>query len=303
MMHTLLNALAHLPMPLLRAIALFFAWLLNLLPHTGLRWIVRVNLHLAMPHVDESQRRALERASVRSQCMTIMESIKCWGMPSDYSISQIKQVHGLAHLHAASQNPSGMIVVVPHLGTWEMMNAWLNQFGAPVIMYKPADNPQVDAFMLAARQRLNATLVPTDERGVRAIFKTLKQGGFTIILPDHVPDASGGVYVPFFGIETLSSTLVSKLAQKTHCAVLGVSCLRRDDGAGFDVYCDPFTDIDQTDLNASVTALNQHMQSMIERAPEQYVWGYRRFKKAQGLDGIYRQSWADMQSKQTMQEK
>lgn len=281
--------LARLPLPLLRAVALAVAWLINLMPHSGMRWVVRVNLLLSMPKLEQQQRLALERATVRSQCLTAIESIKCWGMPPSYSISQIKQVHGLAQLEAALADPKGMIAVVPHLGTWEMMNAWLNQFGAPVIMYKPADQPQLNQFMLEARQRLNATLVPTDERGVRAIFKTLKQGGFTILLPDHVPETSGGVLADFFAVDCLTSTLVSKLAQKTGCTVVGLSCLRRDDLAGFDVYCDLFEpQVADRDLSVAVAALNQNMQQMIERAPEQYLWSYRRFKVATDLQGLYR---------------
>lgn len=288
-MGALLRQLAKLPLGVLMYLASMAAWLLNLMPHTGLRWIVRVNLLLAMPHLSAQARESLERACVRSQCMTMLESVKCWGMPPAWSVAQIKTVQGEQDLKDALANPKGMIAVVPHLGAWEMMNAWLNQLGAPVIMYKPADNPQVDAFMLAARARLNATLVPTDERGVRAIFKTLKQGGFTIILPDHVPDSSGGVYAPFFGIETLSSTLVSKLAHKTGCALIGLSCLRRADGSGFDVYCDPLDpQIADADLTTAVTALNKTVEHMILRAPEQYLWGYRRFKNTPSLEGVYR---------------
>lgn len=299
-MLNLLLFLARLPLPLLRALALAIAWLLNLMPQSGMRWVVRINLLLTMPKLEQRQRLALERATVRSQCLTAIESIKCWGMPSTYSISQIREVHGLVKLQAALADPKGMIAVVPHLGTWEMMNAWLNQFGAPVIMYKPADQPQLNQFMLNARQRLNATLVPTDERGVRAIFKTLKQGGFTILLPDHVPETSGGMLADFFGIETLTSTLVSKLAHKTGCSVIGLSCLRRDDLAGFDVYCDLFdADVAAKDLNVAVGALNRNMQQMIERAPEQYLWSYRRFKVATGLQGLYR--WDEVQVRQIAQ--
>lgn len=284
-----LQFLARLPLPVLRGFALFFAWFINLMPQTGMRWVVRTNLLIGMPQLSDPERQALERATVRSQCLTAVESIKCWGMPSSYSISQIKQIHGLDQLKSALADPKGMIAVVPHLGTWEMMNAWLNQFGAPVIMYKPADHAQLNQFMLDARQRLNATLVPTDERGVRAIFKTLKQGGFTIVLPDHVPETSGGVMADFFGVSTLTSTLVSKLAQKTGCRVIGLSCLRRDDLAGFDVYCDPLdTAVADRDLDVAVRALNLEMQHMIERAPEQYLWSYRRFKVADGLQGLYR---------------
>lgn len=288
-MLNLLQFLARLPLPVLRSIALFFAWVLNLMPHTGMRWVVRVNLLLAMPKLSETERMMLERASVRSQCLTALESIKCWGMPPHYSIGQIKEVHGLAQLQQALASPKGLIVIVPHLGTWEMMNTWFKQHASPVIMYKPAKNTELDQFMRQARQAMQATLVPTDESGVRAIFKALKQGGCTIILPDHVPDTTGGIYASFFSIDTLCSTLVPKLAHKTGCALIGMSCLRRDDGSGFDIYCDALSkNIADPDLNTAVAALNHAMQQMIQRAPEQYIWSYRRFKVATNLDGLYR---------------
>ncbi|AXI03098.1 lysophospholipid acyltransferase family protein [Aquirhabdus parva] len=288
-MNSTLRFFAHFPLWLLRAFAHCIATLMVLFPHGGMRWTARVNLLLTMPNLTLNQRLKLERQSVHSQCLTAMESLKCWGMPASYSIAQIRHVQGLDILKTALNDANGMIAVVPHFGTWEMMNAWLNQFGAPTIMYKPAGHAGLNRFMFDARQRLNATLVPTDERGVRAIFKTLKKGGFTIILPDHVPEPSGGIFAPFYGHEVMTSTLVSKLAQKTQCAVVGLSCNRRADGDGFTVICELLSDsIHNQDLKTSVTALNDGIQSMIQRAPEQYVWSYRRFKDAADFKRVYR---------------
>lgn len=118
-------------------------------------------------------------------------------MPPEWSIAQIRDVHNKDILLEGLASANGMLAIVPHLGTWEMMNAWLNQFGSPTIMYKPVKGDITNNFVLQGRSRLNATLVPTDGSGVKAIFKTLKQGGFSIVLPDHVPDPSGGVVVPF----------------------------------------------------------------------------------------------------------
>ena len=56
------------------------------------------------------------------------------------------------------------------------------------------------------RSREQAHLVPTDESGVRQIFKALKQGGTTAILPDHTPD-HGGEMINYFGIPLASSSL------------------------------------------------------------------------------------------------
>lgn len=219
--------------------------------------------------------------------MTYIESIKCWGMPPEYSLNQIKNIYGEQHLTEALANKKGVIVVVAHLGCWELLNAWLNLHAAPMIMYKPNKHKAVDRFMLETRQRLNATLVPTNENGVRAIFKHLKQGGLTVILPDHLPKASGGIYSEFFGQKTLSTTLVSKLASKTQCNIVGLSCIR-DETSGFNVYCSPLSDqILSKDLQTSVDSLNQNLESMINVAPEQYVWSYKRFRNVEGNKNLY----------------
>lgn len=289
-MYIFLKIIAALPLFVLHALASLVALLLNLFPNQSMRWIVRVNLWLAYPDLPLAQRLQLEKDNVRSQCMTAVESIKSWGMPPAYSLAQIRQVIGQDVFLNALQNPNGVIAVVPHFGTWEVMNFWLSQHTQPIIMYKPSKDAGVDRFMLEARQRLSATLVPADETGVRAIFKALKRGGFTAILPDQVPDTAGGIFSPFFGHEVLTSTLVSRLAQKTGCSVIGLSCIRNNNNVSFDIICEALsTDIASKDLQLGVDSLNADMQRMISRAPEQYVWAYKRFKRMQNkqLENIY----------------
>lgn len=281
-MYFLLKLISALPLSSLRYLASGVASLIMLMPNVGMRLVVRVNLGIAYPALNPVERQQLEKASVYSQCLTAAESVKSWGMPTDYSLAQILSVTGTEVLVKALKNPKGVIAVVPHFGTWELMNAWLNQYASPVIMYKPSKDAGVDRFMLEARQRLNATLVPTDESGVRAIFKALKKGGFTAILPDHVPEQSGGIYAPFYGQEVLTTTLVSRLAQKTQCTVLALSCIRRSDLSGFDIICEQIDPaISTADLQQSVSVLNHAIEGMIARAPEQYMWGYKRFKQIQ----------------------
>lgn len=248
--------------------------------NSSLRSTTAKNLALAYPELDETQRAQLTQKSLQSQCMTYAESIKIWGSSSEYALSLIKKIHHQdIFLNALNAN-KGVIVVVPHFGTWELLNVWLNQHSTPVIMYKPNKNEKLDRFMLEARQRLNATLVPTNESGVRAIFKHLKNGGLTAILPDHVPKASGGIYSMFYGQNALSSTLVSKLASKTQCAVIGLTCLRQQDTDGFEIFVSSLCDqILSKDLQTSVDTLNIELEGMINTAPEKYMWGYKRFKK------------------------
>ncbi len=287
-MYLFLKFIAALPLNLLQTFAACVAWLM-FSTHSNTRRITEINIGLAYPELDAAEQQALVKRSLTSQGKTFLEFIKCWGNSADYSLSQLQKIHGAEHFDEALANKKGVILVVPHLGSWELLNAWINLYAAPVIMYKPSKGAGFNRYLLEARQQFNATLVPTDEIGVRAIFKHLKQGGVTVILPDHLPKPSGGIYSDFFGQNTLSSTLVSKLASKTQCNVLGLSCIRSDDSSYFTVDCRPLSeDILSKDLQLSVDTLNQEMQRMINVAPEQYNWAYKRFRKVSSGQELYR---------------
>ncbi len=279
----------YVPLSVLQIVARFVAWILIKIPNASLIRSIKTNLTLVNPTLSEPQRQALIKDIVRQQCLSSVESVKSWAMSPAWSIEQIREVHDQDILRRGLANPNGMLAIVPHLGTWEIMNAWLNQFGAPTIMYKPVKGNLTNDFVLKGRQRLSATLVPTDASGVKAVFKTLKQGGFSIVLPDHVPEPSGGVIVPFFGVDTLTSTLASKLASKTKCALVGISCIRRENGDGFDIYCYDLDDPRLYERNASLSAraLNQAMEQMINHHYTHYMWSYRRFKHIPSIDNPY----------------
>ncbi|MGP4788457.1 lysophospholipid acyltransferase family protein [Psychrobacter sp. 1Y11] len=279
----------YVPLSVLQMLARIAARIMMRLPNLSIVRTIKINMALIEPALTIKQKKTIIKDIVCHQCLSSVESIKSWAMPPEWSIEQIREVHNKEILLEGLANPNGMLAIVPHLGTWEMMNAWLNQFGSPTIMYKPVKDKLTDDFVLQGRARLNATLVPTDSSGVKAIFKTLKQGGFSIILPDHVPDPSGGVIVPFFGVETLTSTLAPKLASKTKCALVGLSCIRRDDNRGFDIHCYKLNNPALYERNTEVAthALNLAMQEMIEDKCSHYMWGYRRFKHIPILQNPY----------------
>ncbi|RZG83659.1 lipid A biosynthesis acyltransferase [Acinetobacter sp. WCHAc060033] len=287
-MYNLLKNFSRLPMPMLQTLARGAGSIL-FTTHSSARRTTELNINTAYPELDNQQKIQLVKASLKSQCMTYVESIKVWGSSPEFALSQIKQVHNAEIFLEALKNPNGTLGVVPHFGTWEIMNAWVNQHTSPVILYKPSRNKDLDRFMLESREQLKATLVPTDDTGVRALFKHLKQGGFSAILPDHIPKDSGGIYSDFYGQKAFSSTLLSKLAAKTQCSVVGLTCIRRPDYSGFDLHFTELSkEINSKDLQLSVDTLNKEMERMINIAPEQYLWAYKRFRKLEGGKNLYK---------------
>lgn len=282
------------PLWILKCVAWCACIVLCFFKNSSLYRSIHINLMLINPHQDEQEHQQLIKTALFNQLYNTLISAKTWVMPSDWAIQNITHIHNEHLLKKAINHPNGMLIIVPHLGVWEMMNAWVSQFGKLTIMYKPVKNPAINTLMLQGRTRLDATLVPTDSTGVKAIFKTLKSGGFSVLLPDHVPDLAGGVVVPFFGIPTLTGILTAKLAHKTNCALIGLACIKKDDG--FHVFCYDLDDenLYHKDPIIATTALNQAMETMINEHLLNYMWGYRRFKHTPIAENLYLMSIDDI---------
>ena len=80
------------------------------------------------------------------------------------------------------------------------------------------------------------------------------------------------------------------MAQKTQCRLVGLSCFRREDGEGFEVYCDDLNDPElyDRDIEVATTALNKAVEQMINRFPAEYMWGYKRFRGENASDELYK---------------
>lgn len=275
------------PLSIFWTLAQFGAFVLCLFKQSSVYRTTNINIMLVRPTLNDSEHQVLVKKSIANQLFSTIASAKAWLMPTDWATAQIIKVHDQHLLENAFNAGKGVLAILPHIGAWEMMNAWLNNFGSPVIMYKPMQNPTIDAIVKQGRERLSATLVPTDGTGVKAMLQTLKAGGFSIILPDHTPDPKGGTIVPFFGIPTLTGTLTPKLAQKTGCTLVGLSCIWQGDG--FHVYCHEMGDpnLYNKDIDIATSALNQAMSNMINSHFTHYTWGYRRFKYTPIAENLY----------------
>ena len=214
------------------------------------------------------------------------EFFSIWGASNKQNISRIHTIHGENLLQDALAAPEGVVLIVPHFGTWEIMNAYIAQFTQMTILYKPVKNAAANQFVRAARSREQAHLVPTDESGVRQIFKALKQGGTTVILPDHTPNI-GGEMIPYFGIPLATSNLSAKLIQKTKAKSLFLYAIRNAN-QGFDMHIEAIDpQIYQGSANDGTMIILQAIKNLILRYPEHYHWSYKRFKANPALERIY----------------
>lgn len=245
-----------------------------------------LNIHICLPELTSEQRQQITRAAIRNEMQSYFEFFTIWGSSNEKNLARIHHIEGEHYAHEAIAAGKGLVLIVPHFGTWEVMNAWFAQHTQMTIMYKPIKNDEADRFVRQARSRENATLVPTDESGVRQIFKALKQGGTTVILPDHSPNI-GGDMIDYFGIPLASSNLSAKLIQKTKASALFLYAMRNQSD-GFDMVIKPVDEaIYQGTADQGTEVIHHMIEQLIHQYPEHYHWSYKRFKANPELSGIY----------------
>ena len=254
--------------------------------------VARRNLELAYPDLLPGQRQALHQAILRTTARQALETLRFWTRPPAENLARLRERHGEALYDQALASGKGVIVAAPHFGNWELLNQWLSSRGPIAIVYRPPESPVGDAFLLRVRSADNIRQVRAEGPAVRQLWKVLKDGGAVGILPDQQPKAGDGEFAPFFGVQALTMTLVSRLAERTGATVLFAWCERIGPGPDFALHVRPAPEgIADPDATVATTALNSMVESIARRDPAQYQWTYKRYTlrpSGAGEDNPYR---------------
>lgn len=274
----LLKAIGRLPLRVGRALGALIGWITWLSRGRSMR-VTRENLELCWPELEPKERAQWVRRSLLETGKTAAEAAAVWSRPTEWLQKHILEVEGDEHIRTALEREQGLLVLAPHLGNWEVVAPFLAGYARLTALYQPPRQPGLDALILKGRSKDNIDMAPTNRRGVSQLLKALKRGEIVGILPDQVPEPGNGAEVaPFFGQPALTMTLVHSLVQRTGSAVLSVFAERIPGGFKLVVLpADPA--IHNEDPASSVAALNRSVEECVRRAPAQYQWEYKRFRR------------------------
>lgn len=187
----------------------------------------------------------------------------------------------------------GIVFLTPHQGCFELSaqvaaRRWSAARGPITVLYRPARQAWLASVMETARNRPGMLAVPTTLSGVRQMIKALRRGEAVGLLPDQVPPDGQGVWSPFFGRDAYTMTLAVRLAQQTGAAVVLARCERLPWGRGFVTHFEPLPVPLDERLESAVLQINQAMEHLIRQCPQQYLWGYARYKqpRAESAAGV-----------------
>jgi KDO2-lipid IV(A) lauroyltransferase len=190
-------------------------------------------------------------------------------------------------LDAIRESGRGAVFISGHFANWELMPIAIAQRPTPCQMtYRPANNPLIDARIMAIREQYGAKL--QSAKGVKGgvgLMRALKQGFSVALMNDQ--KYNEGVCAPFFGHDCMTADGPTRLARQFRTELQPMSVRR--DGARFTatVHAPLPVDPDAPEdiaIPASITRINAFMEARIREAPEQWFWVHRRWPK---------QAWRD----------
>lgn len=179
-------------------------------------------------------------------------------------------------LHRSKAGGKGIILVLPHMGNWEVAGAVAESIGIPVLAAaENLPNPLITDWFVKIRNMvgIDIVLIGRGLRATGALAQRLKEGGTVALLSDR--DLSGrGVPVRFFGEETTMPAGPIALADRTGAAVHVVGSYFKEGRGHRYVVADPLDlpesgERDQR-IADGVQVFAEVLEGMIRVAPEDW---------------------------------
>jgi KDO2-lipid IV(A) lauroyltransferase len=272
----LLRSLVYLPLPILYFIGKWGGYIFYLLGKRR-RHIATVNVNLCFPGLDTKQRQQIVREAFESAGITAVLEVPLAWWGNNKKLVNLGNVHGIEHILEAQKQGKGVLLLSAHFTSLEIGCHLLTKQIPTYNMYKMHRNELFDRVMKASREKHAKGVI--ERRDVRSFIRALRKGEVCWYAPDQDFGRQNSVFAPFMGVQTSTLTATSRLAKMGDAVVIPFFPRRRRNEVGYDVFIlPPLQNFPSGDDVKDAKLVNELFAEQIVLAPEQYLWGHRRFK-------------------------
>ena len=239
------------------------------------RRVVEINLKLAFPELSSPERRRLTKAHFHSLALGVFETCTAWWSPA-HRLPRYRIV-GIEHFQNALASGRGALVVTGHVTLLELGARIINEQIPFAALYRDANNPVVASIMRRIREQRLKVAIHFDD--LRALLRTLKQGYLVWYAPDQGKRTKMSEVLPFFGEPAITNVATSRIAQMSGCQIIPYFARRLADGSYELEAFAPWDNFPSGDHTADAIRVNEFIETQVRRAPEQYFWVHKRYKR------------------------
>jgi KDO2-lipid IV(A) lauroyltransferase len=182
--------------------------------------------------------------------------------------------HGEHHIRAAIDAGRGVVLALPHLGSWDLAGAWLAGRGYSVsVVAEVVEPPELYQWFVQTRAALGMRVVPLGPHAGTEMLASLRRNEAICLLCDR--DLNGdGVEVDFFGECTTLPAGPATLALRSGAPLVPVGCYFLPDERGEAQIGPPIPTERTGSIRADVVRITQELahrfEALIRAEPEQW---------------------------------
>ena len=244
--------------------------------------IIKQNIKIGLGEINQER----ESAIIDSMWSNIGRTFAEYIFLKDFKLNRTNfshiKINGINYLNEIKKNNESVIFYSGHFANFELMAMELDKFGIKcAAIYRPLNNFFLNPLMEYLRMKyICPNQIPKGRMGMREIIGKVKDGYSIALMVDQ--RVSEGPRTLLFNKPAHTTTIPAQLALKYDCKLVPIS-LERKESLSFEMTIhEPYkidkTDNDEEDLKNITLKINQVIEKMILKNPEQWIWSHNRWK-------------------------
>ena len=269
------------------ALALPYRWRLPLIgwlvsrvvsPLAGWPKRIRANLAYAFPELPEDRIPEVVRGVPDNAGRTLIEIYS----GSDFK-ARLKDITpegpGWTALEEARVTGRPVFLISGHFGNYDAVRGFVAmKFGPVGGLYRPLNNVYFNRHYVRAIVQTSPPVFERGRRGLAEMMKFVREGNIMAMLSDQ--HFGHGAPLTFFGQTAFTALSVPEIALKYDALIVPCYGIRQPDGLSFRLWFDD--PVPHTTPEEMGQRLNDSLEAMVRRHPEQWLWLHRRWKDELG---------------------
>jgi KDO2-lipid IV(A) lauroyltransferase len=246
------------------------------------RRVVERQVAAAFPGLPEPEVREIARAAYRHLGRTAIETALMPTLGRQNVLAMVESVDNWSTVERAMAGGKGCILVTGHLGNWELGGAYLAARGIAVeAIVRRMGNPLFDRYLNETRGRFGVRVV-YDVEAVRQIPRSFRENRLVAFLADQGVLGLASTFVPFFGRPAKTPRGAAVFALRLGVPIIFGAAIRQPGGRyrlSFETVTVEDTGDRERDVDTIVARFTEMLERWVRRAPEQYFWHHRRWRR------------------------
>jgi KDO2-lipid IV(A) lauroyltransferase len=282
------RALAALPLGWLYGLGAFLAFLAYRVtpyrPH-----VVRENLSIAFPDLDDDALRHILRDYYRGFAQVLMEIVKTAGLTREQLSSRVT-MRNVEEVRRHFAEGRSVVVLAGHQCNWEWMLLALSiDLGAPVdAAYKPLVNDWAEREMLKMRTRFGARMVPADDLLADIIKRSRVVRAIALVADQEPKSSEHKQWVRFLNRDSAFFVGPEEICRVTGLPAFFMA-MRRIARGRYEITFEPLVAAHEKLPPGVITQrYAERVERQIREAPADWPWSHKRWRLKRPIYGVRR---------------